>query len=348
MIEHFAKLLEWEAPAEWLEIKTIEAHTGGEPLRVIIDGYPSLPGTTILEKRRNAKENFDFIRKALMLEPRGHADMYGAIITPPETSESDFGVIFIHNDGYSTGCGHAVIALTKIFVEMELVEKKEPETTIKMDVPSGTITAFAKVENSKVSSIRFVNVPSFVEILDGEIEIPDYGIIKYDIAYGGAYYAIVNTDDLDIEFDSNSTNIAIKIGMIIKKFINKQVKIKHPEEPEMNFLYGVIFTFKPKNENNHSRNICVFANGEIDRSPTGTGVSARAAVHYSRNEISLNETITIESIIGSTFKVSVIEEAKIGDKDAIIPQVTGTANIIGKNTFWIDPLDEKGKGFFLR
>ena len=136
--------------------------------------------------------------------------------------------------------------------------------------------------------------------------------------------------------------------MIIKKFINKQVKIKHPEEPEMNFLYGVIFTFKPKNENNHSRNICVFANGEIDRSPTGTGVSARAAVHYARNEISLNETITIESIIGSIFKVSVIEEAKIGGKDAIIPQVTGTANIIGKNTFWIDPLDEKGKGFFLR
>ena len=346
MMKNVSSLLEWEPPAEWLEIKTIDAHTGGEPLRVIIDGYPSLSGNTILEKRQNAKENFDFIRKALMLEPRGHADMYGAIITPPETSEADFGVIFMHNDGYSTGCGHAVIAITKIFVETGLVKINEPETMIRMDVPSGTITAFAHVENSKVASIRFINVPSFVEILDGEIEISEYGKIKFDLAFGGAYYAIVNTDDL--ELDPNNISMVIKVGMLIKNSINNQVKIMHPQESEMNFLYGTIFTFKPKNKNNHSRNICVFANGEIDRSPTGTGVSARAAVHYARDEISLDETITIESIIGSTFEVSVIEETKIGDKNAVIPQVVGTANIIGKNTFWIDPLDEKGQGFFLR
>ena len=346
MMKNVSSLLEWEPPAEWLEIKTIDAHTGGEPLRVIIDGYPSLSGNTILEKRQDAKENFDFIRKALMLEPRGHADMYGAIITPPETSEADFGVIFMHNDGYSTGCGHAVIAITKIFVETGLVKINEPETMIRMDVPSGTITAFAHVENSKVVSIRFINVPSFVEILDGEIEISEYGKIKFDLAFGGAYYAIVNVDDL--ELDPNNISMVIKVGMLIKNSINNQVKIMHPQEPEMNFLYGTIFTFKPKNKNNHSRNICVFANGEIDRSPTGTGVSARAAVHYARDEISLDETITIESIIGSTFEVSVIEETKIGDKNAVIPQVVGTANIIGKNTFWIDPLDEKGQGFFLR
>ena len=136
--------------------------------------------------------------------------------------------------------------------------------------------------------------------------------------------------------------------MFIKNYINNQVKIIHPKEPKMNFLYGTIFTFKPKNKNIHSRNICVFANGEIDRSPTGTGVSARAAIHYARDEISLDETITIESIIGSTFEVSVIEETKVGETHAVIPQVVGTANIIGKNTFWIDPLDEKGKGFFLK
>ena len=158
--------------------------------------------------------------------------------------------------------------------------------------------------------------------------------------------AIVNADNL--ELDTNNINMVIKVGMLIKNSINNQVKILHPQESEMNFLYGTIFTFKPKNKNNHSRNICVFANGEIDRSPTGTGVSARAAVHYARDEISLDETITIESIIGSTFEVSVIEETKIGDKNAVIPQVVGTANIIGKNTFWIDPLDEKGQGFFLR
>ena len=346
MMKNVSSILEWEAPAEWLEIKTIDAHTGGEPLRVIIDGYPSLSGNTILEKRQDAKENFDFIRKALMLEPRGHADMYGAIITPPETIEADFGVIFMHNDGYSTGCGHAVIAITKIFVETGIIEINEPETMIKMDVPSGTITAFAQVKNSKVVSIRFINIPSFVEILDGETDIYEFGNIKYDLAFGGAYYAIVNADDLGL--NPNNINMVTKIGMLIKNTINNQVKIMHPQEPEMNFLYGTIFTFKPKNKNNHSRNICVFANGEIDRSPTGTGVSARAAVHYARNEININETITIESIIGSTFDVSVIEEIKIGGKNAVIPQVVGTANIIGKNTFWIDPLDEKGQGFFIR
>tara|TARA_Y100001970_G_C14216625_1_gene850060 strand:+ start:286 stop:1326 length:1041 start_codon:yes stop_codon:yes gene_type:complete len=346
MIKNVSRILEWSPPAEWLEIKTIDAHTGGEPLRVIIDGYPRLSGNTILEMRQNAKENFDYIRKALILEPRGHADMYGAIITPPETNESDFGVIFMHNDGYSTGCGHAVIAIAKIFVEMELVKKHEPETIIRMDVPSGSITAFAHVENSKVLSIRFINVPSFVEILDGEIEIPKYGKIKFDLAFGGAYYAIVSADDL--ELNPNNINMVIKLGMLIKNSINNQEKIIHPQEPEMNFLYGTIFTLKPSNKNNHSRNICVFANGEIDRSPTGTGVSARAAVHYARDEISIGETITIESIIGSTFDLSVIEETNVGEKNAIIPQVVGTANIIGKNTFWIDPLDEKGQGFFLR
>ena len=343
-----SKILEWRPPPEWLEIKTIDVHTGGEPLRIIIDGYPTLSGNTILEKRKCAKENFDFIRKALMLEPRGHADMYGVIITEPETDEADFGVIFMHNDGYSTGCGHAVIAVTKTFVETGLIKPIEPETMIRMDVPSGHIKAFAQVENGNVISARFINVPSFVEFLDAEIEVPEYGKIKYDLAFGGAYYAIVNTNDLGLELEPKYVNEIINFGMSIKRAIIEKVEIMHPTEPEMNFLYGTIFTSKPKNQNNHSRNICVFANGEVDRSPTGTGVSARAAVHYARKEINLGEPITIESIIGSTFTVSVLEETKIGEKDAVIPQVLGTANITGMNTFWIDPLDEKGRGFILR
>ena len=348
MITNVSEILEWRPPSEWLEIKTIDVHTGGEPLRIIIDGYPTLSGNTILEKRKCAKENFDFIRKALMLEPRGHADMYGVIITEPETDEADFGVIFMHNDGYSTGCGHAVIAVTKTFVETGLIKPIEPETMIRMDVPSGHIKAFAEVENGNVISARFINVPSFVEFLDAEIEVPDYGKIKYDLAFGGAYYAIVNTNDLGLEFEPKDVNEIINFGMSIKQAIIEKIEIMHTTEPEMNLLYGTIFTSKPKNQNNHSRNICVFANGEVDRSPTGTGVSARAAVHYARKEINLGEPITIESIIGSTFTVSILEETKIGEKDAVVPQVLGTANITGMNTFWIDPLDEKGRGFILR
>ena len=344
-----SKVLSWEPPDNWLEIKTIDAHTGGEPLRIIIDGYPELSGNTILEKRKDAKDRFDYIRKALMLEPRGHADMYGAIITEPEKDDSDFGVIFMHNDGYSTGCGHAVLAITKTFVEMGLIKKIEPETMIKMDVPSGQITAFAQVDNGNVQGARFINVPSFVEYLDAEIEIPVYGKIRYDLAFGGAYYAIINVDDnISIDFQTEKISEIIKMGMSIKRSISDKVKIKHPLEPDMNFLYGVIFSFSPEVKDNHSRNICVFANGEVDRSPTGTGVSARAAIHYVRNELSLDQPITIESIVGSTFKVSVIKETIINGKGAIIPQVVGTANIISKNVFWIDPKDEIGKGFNLR
>ena len=344
----FTKILSWKPSKNFLEIKTIDAHTEGEPLRVVIKGFPTLKGKTILEKRNNIIKDYDHIRKAIMLEPRGHADMYGAVITEPEKKSSDFGVIFMHNDGYSTGCGHAVIAISKILIETGAIETIEPETEINMDVPSGTIKSFVEVKNKIVQSIRFINVPSFVEKMDAKIFIPKVGNINYDLAFGGAYYAIVSADEVGLTHLATKTSNVIELGMKIKKAIANEVEIKHPYIVEMNFLYGTIFTFDPINKSNHSKNICVFANGEVDRSPTGTGVSARAAVHFARNEIKLNETIKIESIIGSTFEVKVIEKIKIGSLNGIIPEVRGTANIIGKNTFWIDPLDNIGEGFMLR
>ena len=282
-----------------------------------------------------------------MLEPRGHADMYGAIITEPEKNDADFGVIFMHNDGYSTGCGHAVIGITKTFVETGLIKKDEPETTIKMDVPSGHITSFAQVEDGKVISARFINVPSFVDLLDAETEVLNRKI-KYDLAFGGAYYAIVNSDSFGLELDPENVNEIIDIGMNIKQSIMEEVRIMHPTEPEMNFLYGTIFTGPPKNSNNHSRNVCIFAEGEVDRSPTGTGVSARAAIHYARGEIGIRESITIESIIGSTFSVKVDEITTFGKYQAVVPEVRGTAFLTGKNTFWINPNDPLKDGFILR
>ena len=337
----------WSPKNKWLEIKTIDAHTEGEPLRIVISGIPFLKGRTVLEKRNHMMKKFDHVRKAIMLEPRGHADMYGAIIVEPDKKKSDFGVIFMHNEGYSTGCGHAVIAISKVLVETGVIKLNEPETEINMDVPSGTIKAFVKTKNKKVNSVRFINVPSFVEKLDAEISTPKFGLIKYDLAFGGAYYAIVNSSNLDLRSDS-TLGAFIDVGMEIKNSIIRETNIEHPTITDMNFLYGIIFTFEPLDKNNHSRNVCVFANGEVDRSPTGTGVSARAAVHFKRGEIKLNETLTIESILGSTFKVSVLRETKLGSLNAIIPEVEGTANIVGKNTFWIDPDDDIGKGFMLR
>jgi len=341
------KIKRYNPSKEWFEIQTIDAHTGGEPLRIIISGYPELKGKTILEKRKNAKDDFDNFRKALIWEPRGHADMYGAIIVEPDSVDSHFGVIFIHNDGYSTGCGHAVIALTKVFVETGLIPITDPETEVRMDVPSGFIRSFAKVKNGKVKSVRFQNVPSFVQKLNAEINVPRLGKIKYDLAFGGAFYAVVDVDQVGLDCSKKSYNDLIKAGMIIKHAIMEEVEMNHPTEPEMNYLYGTIFTGPPKDARNHSRNVCIFAEGEVDRCPTGTGVSARAAIHYARNEIVNEETLTIESILGSNFHVKVLKTTTLGDYESVIPEVCGNAFITGKNTFWINPEDPLKDGFIL-
>jgi len=342
------KLKDWHPPKDWLEIQTIDTHTGGEPLRIIISGFPELKGKTILEKRACAKYEFDQIRKALMWEPRGHADMYGAIIVEPETPDADFGVIFIHNEGYSTGCGHAVIALTKVFVETGLIPKTEPVTKVKMDVPSGFIRSYAEVENGKITSVGFHNVPSFVQKLDAVIDVPGLGAIRFDLAFGGAFYAFVDVAQVGLDCNEKHHDALIETGMKIKHAIMDSVKMDHPTEADMNFLYGTIFIGPAQDAKNHSRNVCIFAEGEVDRSPTGTGVSGRAAIHHARGEIGVKESITIESIIGSTFSVKVEETTTFGKYKAVIPEVKGNAFITGKNTFWINPNDPLKDGFILR
>jgi len=338
----------WSPKNKWLEIKTIDAHTEGEPLRIVISGIPFLKGRTVLEKRNHMMKKFDHVRKAIMLEPRGHADMYGAIIVEPDKKNSDFGVIFIHNDGYSTGCGHAVIALTKAFLEMNLVSMIEPETEIKMDVPSGQIVSYGKIENNTVKDIRFQNVPSFVQLLDASIDVSGYGKIKYDLAFGGAFYAFVDVDQLRLDCTNEYCDALIEAGMKIKDAISNSIELQHPTEDEMNFLYGTIFIGPPKGSNNHSRNVCIFADGEVDRSPTGTGISARAAIHYERNEIELGEKIIIESIIGTTFSVKVDRSLRYGKYNAIIPEINGEAYITGRNTFWLNPDDPLKDGFIIK
>ena len=342
------KLKNWNPPDGWIEIQTIDSHTEGEPLRIILSGYPALKGKTLLEKRTNARRLHDELRKALIWEPRGHRDMYGAIIVEPDTLDADFGVIFIHNEGFSTGCGHAVIALTKVFVETGLIPMNEPETEVKMDVPSGFIKSYAKVKNGQVTGVRFENVPSFVQSLDTEIDVPGIGKINYDLAFGGAFYAFVDVAQLGLNCTSKYQNQLIETGIKIKHAVMDSVKMVHPLEPDMNFLYGTIFTGVSKNPNHHSRNVCIFAEGEVDRSPTGTGVSARAAILHAKDEIKTGESIIIESIIDSTFSVKVVETTTFGNYDAVIPEVSGNAYITGKNTFWINPEDPLKDGFILK
>ncbi len=336
-------------PADWIKIKTIDMHTGGEPLRVIVDGFPEIKGDNVLERRRFLKENLDDYRTALMWEPRGHADMYGCIITPPNDEGADFGIIFIHNEGYSTMCGHATIAITKLAVELEWVEKQEGETKVMIDAPCGRLTSFAKIENGDVVSVKFHCVPSFVVALDQKVNVQGLGEVTYDLAYGGAFYAYVDAKSINLPLTSDYYRSHIQIGMDIKNaVIASSNNILHPFGEDLSFLYGTIFIDEPLSQENDSRNICIFADGEVDRSPTGSGVSGRMAIHHKRNEIAIGEEMTIESITDSVFKGSVVETTQYGKFEAVIPQVEGTAFITGEHTFLIDPNDPMKTGFFLR
>lgn len=338
----------WNPPADWHRITTIDAHTEGEPFRVIVSGFPELQGDTILARRRFAKEQFDHLRTALMWEPRGHADMYGCIVTPPVTPEADAGILFIHNEGFSTMCGHGIIGFTTVALETGMFPMVEPVTTLKLDSPAGLITAYGHVRRGRVERVSFHNVPSFVVELDAVVDVPGLGRVRYDLAYGGAFYAYVNAADVGLSCRPEKLRQLIEKGMQIKRAVMASRAIPHPFEEDLSFLYGVIFVSEPENPAHHSRNVCVFAEGEVDRSPTGTGVSGRLAIHHARVEISIGEPIVIESIIGSAFTGRVSETTTFGSHAAIIPEVLGTAHITGRHEFLIDPADELRNGFLLR
>lgn len=346
--ERLTALNNWSPPPDWLQITAIDAHTGGEPLRIITNGLPPIEGTTILERRAYLKKHLDYLRKALMWEPRGHADMYGCIITEPVTENADFGVIFLHNEGYSSMCGHGIIAITKVAIETGLIQATDPITKLNIDAPAGLITAYAKINKGQVQSVTFENVPSFVLYQNQRIFVDGVGEVLLDVVYGGAFYAYVDADKLGIGMTADDYRTLIDKGMAIKKAVMQQLEIKHPFETDLSFLYGTIFYGKGHLAGSDSRNVCIFAEGEVDRSPTGTGVSGRVALHYARGELALGQPMVIESIIGSRFVASVKETTTFGAYPAIVPQVEGNAHICGKNTFLLDSEDELGKGFFLR
>ena len=340
----------FNVPEDWLTIKTIDMHTGGEPLRVIVEGFPELKGNNVLEYRRYVKENYDHLRRALMFEPRGHADMYGCILLPPNDDEADFGILFMHNEGYSTMCGHAMIAITTLAVEMGWVEAREPEVELKIDAPCGRITSFARLKNGAVQSVRFHCVPSFVVGLNRKVHVEPLGQeVIYDLAYGGAFYAYVDANQLGLKLIPENYRLLIKTGMDIKRAVmQNDPTVLHPFEEDLSFLYGTIFIGGPVTTGINSRNVCIFAEGEVDRCPTGSGVSGRMAIHHARGEMSPGDSMLIESITGSVFRGSVIDTLDFGSFKAVIPQVEGTAHITGMNTFVIDPKDPFKEGFIFQ
>jgi proline racemase len=335
----------WQPPPSWRRVVTVESHAAGEPLRVVTGGLDPIPGTTILEKRRFARENLDGLRRGLMFEPRGHADMYGAIPTEPVTPDGDAGVLFMHNEGWSTMCGHGVIALVTVALEVGLLSGRE---VVRLDTPAGRVTARPRRDGARVRSVAFENVPSFVVSLDDRVTVPGVGEVTYDLAFGGAFYAFVDAASIGLEMTGERFRDLISAGSAIKRAVMASREIRHPRELDLSFLYGTIFIGPALGSGADSRNVCVFAEGEVDRSPTGTGVSARVALERARGRLAPADSFVVESIIGTRFVGRIARELKWEGYEAVIPEIEGSAWITGRSELLIAPDDPLAEGFILR
>ncbi|MCS7006688.1 MAG: proline racemase family protein [Gaiellaceae bacterium] len=321
------------------EIRAVDYHTGGEPFRIVTGGVEPLRGATVLEKRRDALERLDHVRRLLVYEPRGHADMYGCHVVEPNDLGADLGVVFFHNAGYSTACGHGTIALVTWALDEGVVERREGENRIVVDVPSGRLETWAWVEDGKVRSVRFRNVPSFVwaERLEAAGR-------TVDVAFGGAFYA-----SLEERVAADELPRLIELGRAIKRALEAEHEIVHPLEPELRDLYGVIFWQEESvGPPLVQRNVAVFADGEVDRSPCGSGTSARLALLDRSGRLPRGEELRHLSIVGSEFRARVVGEAEVGGIPAVVTEVEGSAYRTGEHAFTLDPDDPLGEGFLLR
>jgi proline racemase len=337
---------DWQPPKTWRRVSVIDSHAAGEPLRVVTGGVDPIPGKTIVAKRAWAREHLDTLRRGLMFEPRGHADMYGAIVTEPVTPDGDLGVLFMHNEGWSTMCGHGIIALTTVAIETGMLSPRDG--TVRIDAPAGRITARPKRDGDRVRSVAFENVPSFVLDLDADVEVPGLGHIRYDLAFGGAFYAYVDVAQLGLDISAKDYRGLIDVGWRIKKAVTASRTIPHPFEPELSFLYGTIIGGPARDSGGHARNVCVFADGEVDRSPTGTGISGRVAIEHARGRLKTGAPFVVESVIGTRFTGRVLRETTFGPHPGVIPEVEGQAWISGRGELWFDPDDALASGFILR
>ncbi|HJQ58182.1 MAG TPA: proline racemase family protein, partial [Vineibacter sp.] len=287
-------------------------HTGGEPTRIIVDGWPAFTAPTLLGKRREAKEKHDHLRRALMHEPRGHAEMYGALLVPPDHPEADLAVLFMHNEGYSTMCGHATIALARWAVDSGRVSKVAPEATVRLQCPCGLVTAQVAVESGRAGRVRFESVPAFAYALDAIVPTETWGPVTVDIGFGGAFYAFLDAASIGLDVRASPVAALIDAGETIARAAQRVLKIEHPDEPDLAFIYGTILTDGGTGAATPSRNVCVFAGRQVDRSPTGSGVTARIALQLARRQTRLGEACTYESLTGAQFTGRALREARVG------------------------------------
>lgn len=329
-------------------ITCIDAHTAGEPLRIITSGFPPIKGSTILEKRDYVNENYDGLRRMLMLEPRGHSGMYGCIVVPAVTPDGDFGVLFTHNEGLSSMCGHGIIAVTKVAIETGMITHTQGENIVGIDSPAGRITAYADVDKGKVLRVRFQNVPCFVYKEDITVHVDSINKdVICDIVYCGAFYVYIDADKVGLKVEPSDAEALVKLGMEIKHKVMSRHTFNHPTEPGIDWLYGTILTSPVIREGNKliSNNICIFAEGQIDRSPTGTGTGGRTALLVHKGIMKDGDVLVNKSVIDTPMESRVISHCTVGEYKAVVTEVSGTAHITGFNNIVLDPEDPLPEGF---
>jgi len=328
-------------------IQTLDTHTGGEPTRVVIGGFPELPGKTVMEKKQYFVQHYDYLRRAVMLEPRGHADMFGAIITEACDPECAYGMIFMDAHGCLNMCGHGTIGVVTALMHLGMVEQTEPYTCFKLEAPAGPVEVRVRVENGRAMEVAFHNVASFTYLADVAVEVPQLGTVHLDIAFGGNFFGIVDKDQLQIaDITPEQLPDMIPKAISLKHVLNEQLKIQHPALPidcvDLIEIFG-----PPKVDGADVQNVVIFGEGEVDRSPCGTGTSAKLAVLASQGQLQQGEEFVHESIFGTVFRARIADYTKVGGFDAIIPEIIGAGYVTGRNEWLIDEDDPFKYGFML-
>lgn len=325
-------------------INCVDLHTGGEPTRIVTGGIPKIKGKTMQDKKLFLQENLDSLREFLMYEPRGHKDMFGAVLTEAVNESSDFGVVFMDGGGYLNMCGHGSVAVVTLAIETGMIEAANGQKEVIFDTPAGTIKAIAEVKDAEVLNVSFDNVPSFLYKKDCIIKYKNYQDIKFDISFGGSFFAIVDISQFDLKIRSENTADISRIAVELREIINKEFEIIHPSLEHIKTVDLV--EFYEKTDKGY-KNVVIFGNGQIDRSPCGTGTSAKLASLYSRKELNLGEEFIYESILSTKFKGKVVQEVSLGEYKAIIPRISANAYITAFNQFVLSANDPLANGFVL-
>ncbi|ALM75101.1 proline racemase family protein [Thermococcus barophilus] len=322
----------------------VDTHTEGEPTRILLSGV-HVKGKDIIEKREYFKKHYDWIRTVLLHEPRGHADQFGAVLVSSEIA--DFGVIYMDTSGYLDMCGHATMGIATALVELGIVEAKEPYTTVKLETPAGLVNAKARIEDGTVKEVTVVDVPSF-HAGEFEIEFPNMGKVNVDVAFGGNFYVIADARELGTRVRREYIRELIPTALKLIKVANEQIKVHHPRRGVQNRINLAMLTDEPEREDSDGKNVVIWGEGSVDRSPCGTGSAARVATLYSKGILKIGDTFVHESILGTQFKIKIIDTTRIGEYTAIIPEITGSAYITKVSQDIISRNDPLWKGFLLR